>query len=63
MKLARNVARDAEVTEALSRDGWIVLRFWDFELERETDHCIEKIRTILTGAGQANSGRAPGSPD
>lgn len=28
-KLARNVARDAEVSAALESDGWTVLRFWE----------------------------------
>lgn len=28
-KLARNVARDAEVTAALERDGWVVVRVWE----------------------------------
>jgi DNA mismatch endonuclease (patch repair protein) len=30
-KLARNAARDAEVTELLTDVGWTVLRFWEHE--------------------------------
>ncbi len=30
-KLARNVARDRAVDEALRREGWIVLRVWEHE--------------------------------
>ena len=53
-KLARNVARDAEVTQALLSDGWIVLRFWDFEVEKEPDRCVDKVRKTLAQAGRAN---------
>ncbi len=27
-KLARNVERDKEVNDALTQEGWLVLRFW-----------------------------------
>jgi len=30
-KLARNVARDREVDEALTAAGWLVLRIWEHE--------------------------------
>lgn len=30
-KLARNRARDLEVTESLQGRGWVVLRFWEHE--------------------------------
>jgi DNA mismatch endonuclease (patch repair protein) len=31
-KIARNQARDAEVTQALRKNGWRVLRLWEHEL-------------------------------
>ncbi|MFJ9601228.1 very short patch repair endonuclease [Streptomyces althioticus] len=30
-KLDKNMARDAETTEHLTREGWTVLRFWEHE--------------------------------
>jgi len=30
-KLARNAARDKNVTDALTGEGWVVLRFWEHE--------------------------------
>jgi len=30
-KLARNVARDGTVTQALEAEGWTVLRYWEHE--------------------------------
>ena len=31
-KIERNIERDKEVTEQLQNDGWVVLRFWDFDI-------------------------------
>ena len=33
-KIERNMARDREVTEALQRDGWLVLRFWEWQIRK-----------------------------
>lgn len=33
-KLARNKARDAEVTRALRKDGWKVIRVWECDLAK-----------------------------
>lgn len=34
-KFARNVARDREVTRALRKDGWKVIRVWECDLARK----------------------------
>jgi DNA mismatch endonuclease (patch repair protein) len=44
-KIARNVARDRAADEALEAAGWLVLRFWDFELEQYLERCIETVAT------------------
>lgn len=44
-KLARNVARDRAVDEALGREGWIVLRVWEHE---DPDDAAAKIASIAT---------------
>ena len=42
-KLARNVERDKEVNDALPSMGWLVLRFWASDVEKELDACVSKI--------------------
>lgn len=40
-KIERNMARDKEVNEALARDGWTVLRFWEWQIRKQLDKCVE----------------------
>lgn len=42
-KIERNIARDREVDEKLRSQGYIVLRFWGEEIEKELDTCVNKI--------------------
>ena len=44
-KLTRNAARDREVTRALRRAGWRVLRVWEHELARRREEGL--MRRIL----------------
>lgn len=46
-KIERNMQRDIEVNEALTADGWIVLRFWGREIKKETSACADKIERAL----------------
>jgi DNA mismatch endonuclease Vsr len=47
-KIAGNKQRDERVTKELVDDGWMVLRFWDFEIERETSRCVSLVCDLLT---------------
>ena len=42
-KIERNMARDREVTEALQRDGWLVLRFWELQIRKHLSECVESV--------------------
>ena len=42
-KIERNMARDRRVSRKLRREGWSVLRFWEHDVEKKTDVCINKI--------------------
>ncbi len=42
-KLARNVERDKEVNDALTQEGWLVLRFWDSEVQKKLEGCVESV--------------------
>lgn len=49
-KIARNKERDREVMARLTEEGWRVLRFWDFEIERDTEACVVAVVDALTSA-------------
>ncbi len=48
-KIAANRARDAETNDALTKRGWLVLRFWEHEIREDVDlvaaRIIEVVRT------------------
>ena len=46
-KIEKNLKRDKTVNEQLLEDGWIVLRFWEKEIETDVEKCIEKVKNIL----------------
>ena len=42
-KLARNVERDKEVNDALTQEGWLVLRFWESEIQKNLENCVKSV--------------------
>jgi len=38
-KIERNIQRDIEVNEELSKQGWTILRFWGKEIEKDLLNC------------------------
>ena len=46
-KINRNMERDKEVTESLERDGWLVLRFWEWQIRRQLDECVAEILSAV----------------
>lgn len=42
-KIHRNIERDKENTMILENDGWIVLRFWESEIKKDLDMCVDNI--------------------
>jgi DNA mismatch endonuclease, patch repair protein len=47
-KIAKNRARDQRVTADLEATGWTVLRFWDFEVQKSVDACVDRVAQALT---------------
>lgn len=45
-KIERNIQRDKEVTEQLTKDGWIVLRFWGKEIQTDVKKCADIIQSV-----------------
>lgn len=41
--LSTNVSRDKEVSNLLSEDGWIVLRFWESDVKTKLEDCLAEI--------------------
>lgn len=56
-KIERNMERDRQVTKALEDDGWLVLRFWEWQIKKQLDDCVSAImdavhhRTIQSSKG------------
>jgi DNA mismatch endonuclease (patch repair protein) len=42
-KIERNMERDLEVNDFYKSKGWTVLRFWDFEIQKECGTYVKKI--------------------
>jgi len=42
-KIEGNMARDKRISRKLRRDGWSVLRFWEHDIKKRMDYCINKI--------------------
>ena len=50
-KIARNVERDAEVTRELQHAGWLVLRFWEHEVEQDVEAVATAVESALLQRG------------
>jgi DNA mismatch endonuclease, patch repair protein len=48
-KIARTQERDRLANEALKADGWIVFRFWDFEVEEDLPRCVDAVGAAVAG--------------
>lgn len=46
-KVKTNIKRDKEVTDCLSEDGWLVLRFWESDIKNDLIGCLSKIFDFL----------------
>lgn len=46
-KIERNIQRDQEVNIQLERKGWIVLRFWGFQIKQDLSECVNLIKATI----------------
>lgn len=46
-KIERNIARDKQVNEMLATQGWKVLRFWEWQIRKHLDDCVEAIISTI----------------
>ncbi len=47
-KIERNMERDREVDRILTEQGWVVLRFWGFEIKKDVKGCADRIESVLS---------------
>ena len=46
-KIERNIVRDQEVTQKLTEEGWVVLRFWGKDIKKNLQECADKIEKAV----------------
>ncbi|MCZ7554573.1 MAG: very short patch repair endonuclease [Anaerolineales bacterium] len=46
-KIERNMERDQENTSKLENNGWLVLRFWETDIKRSLQECVDQIMGAL----------------
>jgi len=46
-KIERNMQRDQEATKCLESEGWKVIRFWEQEIKKQPENCINLIAENL----------------
>ena len=42
-KIKKNMKRDLDVNRQLKEMGWLVLRFWDIEINKQLEMCVNKV--------------------
>lgn len=46
-KIEENIARDKRNNDSLNEQGWSVIRFWEKEVLKDPDGCVEKKITLI----------------
>lgn len=49
-KIRANQLRDKKVTRHLKKDGWEVMRIWEYDIKRNTNKCVNKIVKEIGGS-------------
>lgn len=58
-KIKRNIERDKEVNERLTKEGYLIFRFWGNDIDKHLDECVDKIIEGLKDRGYQFSLRFP----
>ena len=54
-KIERNMARDRRVNDELKAMGWLVLRFWDVDIEGNLPKCVRKVVLAMKRRNRVNA--------
>jgi DNA mismatch endonuclease Vsr len=55
-KIERNMERDREVNEKLAKQGYLVLRFWGRQIEKNLDEVVNEIEAAIQSRIMTKSG-------
>ena len=50
-KIERNVKRDKKYNKKLAKSGWVVLRFWESDINKHMDKCMKQVKATLKKRG------------
>lgn len=59
-KIERNIERDIEVGNLLRCQGWTVLRFWEHEITKNIEACLNSVLTAITRSEYSSNPRRHG---
>jgi DNA mismatch endonuclease (patch repair protein) len=48
-KIERNIQRDHQINKQLTDLGWHIIRFWEHELKKDFDGCVNTVIEYLKG--------------
>lgn len=46
-KIERNIERDKKNNQLLTNQNWVVLRFWEHEIKKDLNKCIEIVKDSI----------------
>jgi len=46
-KIEKNILRDQQNNRKLKKSGWKVVRFWEHQINKDTEKCLQKIKKIM----------------
>jgi DNA mismatch endonuclease (patch repair protein) len=46
-KIKRNIERDQRVNEELENEGWVVLRFWESSIRKNSQECAMEVYRVF----------------
>ena len=55
-KIERNRVRDRRNFRRLRKDGWLVIRLWEHEIERDLEGCVDRIEHSVGQRSNATPG-------
>lgn len=47
-KIEKTIKRDIRYNFLIKKQGWKVIRFWDFEINKNMEKCVRKIKKIIS---------------
>jgi DNA mismatch endonuclease (patch repair protein) len=54
-KIAKNVRRDAQVTQCIQSFGWMVIRFWETDIRKDLSGCVDAVKETIRVSIESSS--------